>query len=122
MAVATALLRVITQAAHSLVVGNVVYLSGASYVAAKADAQSTAEVIGIVTTVTDVNTFTLTYSGYCNGLVGLLPGTVYFLSDVTAGALTVTEPTTTAHISKPIFVALSGTEGYFINYRGKIIP
>jgi len=122
MSVAPTLSNTITQAAHSLVVGNVVYLNGGSYTLAIASSQAAAEVIGIVTAVANVNTFTLTFGGLCTGLLALIPGTVYFLSDITAGALTATVTTTSGNISKPVLVANSTVSGYFINYRGKILP
>ena len=122
MSVSPTLSNTITQAAHSLVVGNVVYLNGGSYTLAIASSQAAAEVIGIVTAVANVNTFTLTFGGLCTGLLALIPGTVYFLSDITAGALTATVTTTSGNISKPVLVANSTVSGYFINYRGKILP
>lgn len=118
----TAVVRTITQTAHGFVAGNVVYLSGTTYVLAIANAVVPAEAVGIVTTVIDADTFSLTSEGYCTGLAGFSAGTVYFLSDASAGALGATEPVTSGHISKPLFVADSSSSGYFINYRGKIIP
>jgi len=109
----------ITQA-NTFTVGQVVYLNAGVYTLAKADSVVTAEVVGIVTVAG--NPFVLVTSGYITGLSGFAAGTVYFLSDVTAGLLTATQPTTVGNISKPLFVADSATSGYFINYRGKVIP
>ncbi len=118
-----AVVTVVTQANHGFIVGNVVYFNGNTvlYEKAQADTSADAEVIGIVNAVTDANTFQLTTSGSVTTLSGLVAGSVYFLSDVSLGALSLTEPTTISHISKPLFIAVSATSGYFTNFRGKVI-
>ena len=118
----TAIVNAINQANHGFVGGNVVYLVGGLYTLALATSIITAEAVGIVTTVIDADNFNLTSVGYCTGLSGFGAGTVYFLSDLSAGALTATETTTSGNISKPLFVADSASSGYFINFRGKILP
>ena len=115
------LVSTITQTTHGFSVGDVVYFNGTIYVKAKTDVVTTSDAVGIVSIVTDANTFTLTLSGYVSGLSGLTAGTVYFLSDTSAGALTATEPVTVNHVSKPLFVANSTTSGYFYNWRGMVI-
>jgi hypothetical protein len=110
--------RRITQASHGLAVGDVVRLSGTSYVKAQADTEANAEVVGIVGTVIDTSTFVLVTDGRAAGLSGLTAGTVYYLSAATAGALTTTEPTTAGHVSKPVLIADSTTSGLFVNMRG----
>ncbi len=109
----------ITQS-NSFSVGNVIYFNGSSYVLAKSDAASTAEVTGIVSAATGSN-FTVVYSGRINGLSGLTAGQVYFLSDSTAGLLTTTEPTTATHVSRPILDASSATSGIVLPFRGAVI-
>lgn len=111
----------ITQAAHGFAVADVVYLNGTTYTKAIASAVITAEAVGVVSTVTDANTFSLTTSGKITGLSGLTAGEVYFLSGSVAGGLTATEPSTVGHVSKPVLVAYSTTAGIVINYRGKLI-
>jgi len=119
----TALVDNIHQVAHGFSVQQLVYLSAAStFSLAKADTAAHAEVVGIVTTVTDADNFKLTTAGYCTGLSGLTAAVVYFLDDATAGLLTATAPSAVASILKPVFVADTTTSGYFINYRGEIIP
>lgn len=98
-----------------------VRFNGTSYVKAKADTAANAEVDGIVTSVADANNFTITLIGYCTGLSGLSAGVTFFLSDITAGALTSTEPTTYGAVSKPLLLADSTTSGYFFNWRGFVI-
>lgn len=113
--------KAVTQSSHGLSVGNLVYTTGSTYAKAKADADSTSEVVGIVSAVADSNNFTLTLGGYVSGLSGLTAGTTYYLSDSSAGALTATEPSTAGYISKPVLVADSTTSGYFVNMRGVTI-
>ncbi|MCW1908620.1 MAG: hypothetical protein KIH63_004735 [Candidatus Saccharibacteria bacterium] len=112
----------VSQTAHGFAVGDVVYLNSSTYTKAKADAASTAESVGVISVIVDANTFTLVTNGQITTLSGLTAGTVYFLSDSTAGAYTATEPTTIGNISKPLFVAYSTTGAIVNNYRGKVIP
>lgn len=117
-----ALTKTITQAAHGFVVGQVVYWNGTEYALAQANAASTAEVIGLITAVPSVNSFTITTGGFVSTLAGLTNNTVYFLSDSVAGALTATPPTTAGYIEKPLLITVSTSSGYFFNYRGRVIP
>lgn len=109
----------VTQASHGLSVGNLVYHNGSAYVVADKDSAATSEVVGIVEAVSASNLFTLLMGGYIGTLSGLTAGTVYFLGD--NGALTATEPSTVGQISKPVLVAISTTEGIFINMRGSVV-
>jgi hypothetical protein len=109
----------ITQA-NSFAIGDVVYYNGTAYVKAQANAANTAEAIGIVSKAS-ASKFTLTELGYVTGLSTLTPGEVYFLSGSVAGGLTVTEPSTIGHISKPMLIADSATSGYVLNYRGVVV-
>ena len=121
---ASALVKSVNQSGHGFSVGDVLRWEGGSggadYAKAKADTVDNAEVIGIVSEVADVDNFTLLSSGYIDlgSGAGLSAGTVYFLSPSTAGLLTSTEPTTEGQVSKPLLIAISATEGYFINWRG----
>ena len=109
----------VAQASHGFAVGDVLYLNGSVYTKAIATSVATAEVIGIVATVTDGSNFIMALSGNrVTGLSGLTSGTVYFLSDSSAGLLTATEPTTLGNISKPVLIADSTTSGIFTNQRG----
>ena len=109
----------VTQASHGLSVGNLVYHNGSAYVVADKDSAATSAVVGIVEAVSASNLFTLLMGGYIGTLSGLTAGTVYFLGD--NGALTATEPSTVGQISKPVLVAISTTEGIFINMRGSVV-
>ena len=118
----TNMIVVISQPNHGFIADQVVYFNGIKYALAQADTSSDAEVIGMVASVIDVNNFTLLVGGQVlTNTTTFVPGGVYFLSDVTPGLLTLTEPTTTGHISKPLLIASGTNEGYFYNFRGKII-
>jgi hypothetical protein len=117
----SSLVRSVTQASHGFVVGDVVRHNGSSYVKAQADSVGNAEVVGIVAGVPDANTFTLLTQGYVSGLSGLAAGSVYYLSASSAGALTATEPSGVGQVSKPVLIALSATEGVFLNMRGAVV-
>lgn len=110
----------VTQPGHGFTVGEVLRHNGTQYVRASASSENTADVIGIVTSVESTNSFELTTSGIVSFPASTVftPGQPYFLSPTTAGSLTLTEPTTTAHISKPLFIALTTNSGLFYNWRG----
>jgi hypothetical protein len=113
----------ITQTAHGFTVGNVLRIqnSATTFLKALADTAANAEVVGLVSAVVDANTFTLLTFGYITGLSGLTKGTVYFLSDTTAGLLTATEPTPNGiKVSKPLLVANGTASGFFVNHRGVV--
>ncbi len=97
----------ITQSAHGFSVGQAVYFNGTIYALAKANAASTSDVIGVVSNVLNVDTFSIVISGAII-LSGLTVGQ-YFLSDVTAGLLTLTPPSNSSYgsVRKPIMEALS---------------
>lgn len=109
----------INQAAHGLAVGDWVRLSGADYIKAQANSAANAEVVGVVSAVSDVDNFTLQRHGHVTGLSGLTAGTLYFLDASTTGAITATEPTG-SNVSKPVLQADSTTSGWIIEMRGTI--
>jgi len=106
---------------HGFGLMDVVAFSGNTYIKAIADGSMDGETIGLVSKVTDGDNFTVTFAGYVSGLTGLATNSTYFLSDVTPGQLTTIEPIDYGHISKPVLVALSSTEGIVFSYRGDII-
>lgn len=117
----TSFTKDVTQAAHGFTGGEWIYLNGASYTKAKADAAATAEVAGIVTAVANANNFTYQFGGSLTGLAGLTAGSVYFLSDTAAGAATLVQPTVSGTVSKPLFIADTTTTAIMINQsRGSI--
>jgi len=116
----TSVVKAITQNSHGFAVGDVLKFAGGVYAKAQADSAANAEVVGIVSAVTE-NTFDLLNVGFISGLSSLTAGTVYFLSPSSAGALADTEPTTVNQVSKPLLIAVSTTEGYFCNFRGSVV-
>ena len=111
----------VTQVSHGFSVGQCLYLNGSTYTLAQANTANTAETVGVVTNILSADIFQVTELGYTKGLSGLTAGTVYFLSDSVAGALTATEPTVVGSISKPLLLADSATSGYVLNYRGSVV-
>ena len=110
----------VTQTAHGFAVGDVVKFN-TNYAKAKADTPNNAEVVGIVKSVTNANQFVVTPNGYITGLTGLTTGEVYFLSDTTAGLMTLTEPTTIGHVRRPVLLADSTTSGWVLPYNGTVL-
>ena len=111
----------ISQSSHGFAVGEVVRYNGTIYVTAQADSAENAETLGMVSAVADANAFTLQTDGRVTDLSGLTAGSLYFLSESSAGAITATEPSADGEISKPMLIADSTTTGYLLQYRGKII-
>jgi hypothetical protein len=113
----------VSQVNHNFSVGQVLYFneSDQKYELATANTQATAEAIGLVAAVASPSSFSLLTAGYIDTLSGLTLGTL-FLSDQTPGLLTAVEPTAVGSITKPLFIATSPTSGFFVNWRGSIIP
>jgi hypothetical protein len=115
----------VNQTSHGFAVGDVIKSSGSanSYAKAQADSVANAEVVGIVTAVTDANNFTFASHGIITtGVPTAAAGTVYFLSASSAGALTATEPSAVGQVSKPVLIVLeSASKALFLNLRGMLI-
>lgn len=116
----------VTQTTHGFSVGDIIKSAGTANAYAKAQANSSAnaEVVGIVTVVTDANNFTYTTEGVITtGVPVATAGTTYFLSPSSAGAMTATEPTTVGQVSKPLLIVLeSGAKAVFaFSIRGEVI-
>ncbi len=115
----------VAQTAHGFVVGDILRNSGTAntYAKAQADTAAHAEVVGIVTTVTNANNFSLTTHGIITaGVPAEAAGAVLFLSDTVAGALTTTEPTDINTVSKPLAIVLeSSVKMVLENFRGELI-
>ena len=101
----------IVQNLHGFTVGTLVYYNGA-WAKAKADAVATSGYAGMVTKVTDANTFDVTLAGMVSGLSGLADGSAYFLSDATAGAAIVKASLAVGAAHVPVYVATSATTAY----------
>ena len=105
----------VAQASHGFSTGQAVFFNGTSWSLAKADNASTLG-IGIVSYL-DANNFNVYVSGTISGLSSLTAGQYYFVSDVTAGLLTATEPSSSASFSNPILFAISSTVGVVLPFR-----
>ena len=112
------------QVSHGFTVGNAIYCSGANtYAKAKADSASTADVVGVVSAVAGNDDFTYCVGGkMTTGVPAIAAGTVLFLSDTTAGALTATEPTTVGHVSLPVAIVTENEVSMIVySWRGSVI-
>lgn len=110
--------------AHGFAVGTIVRLNGTDYVKSQANNAVNGEVVGMVAGIDDANHFRICPGGRVTGLpagLGLVAGSVYFLSPTTAGAMTLVEPSALGQVTKPVFIADGPTSGYFINMRGQVI-
>lgn len=106
--------------AAAAAVGEIFYIFGSdSLKKAKADAGATC--LGNLWMATAVISAAATgvfqENGVVIGLSGLTPGAVYFLSAATAGAMTVTPPSTTGQYVVRLGTALSATEFQFAPER-----
>jgi len=110
------------QTTHGFAVNDVIKWNGSSFEKAQADSYANADALGMVIEVIDVDNFKLQSGGFVENVTGFSSGSLYFLSEATPGLLTVTEPSTVGEISKPLFIALSATTGYFFNFRGLLVP
>lgn len=97
----------ITQNSHGFVAGDVLRHNGTVYVKAQGTTGNS-EAVGVVESSVDTNNFILVLSGRIT-LSGLTAGAEYFLSAGTAGATTVTAPTSSGNVQRSIFVATSST-------------
>lgn len=113
----------VNQTGHTLSVGDVIKSTGANtYGKAQADTSANAEVVGIVTVVTDSANFTYVTHGIIEtGVPAQAAGTVIYLSTTTAGGLSI-DDATDGFVSKPLLVILeSSSKALFNNFRGVIV-
>jgi len=97
----------VAQTGHGFSVKDVLYYNGTAYAKARTDDAATCDVIGIVSAVADANNFTITQAGKLT-TTGLTVGQ-YFLSEATAGLLTLTPSEDDGDIWKPVGFAVSTT-------------
>ncbi len=111
--------------------GNAIRYSGSAWVKSlansdiNADADTNADVDALVVAVADADNFSYQIAGTILSIFpdppGLSPGSTYFLSPTTPGALTTTEPTTVGQVTKPVLRALTATTAIFVSMRGAVI-
>lgn len=83
----------ITQSSHGFVATNAIYHNGTTWAKAQGNTIATSTDVWIVTSVPTSNTFIAVRAGRVTvASHGLTPGSVYFLSATSAGALTTTRP------------------------------
>lgn len=117
----SALVKDITQVGHNFNIGEWIVRLPARFALGKADLEATSDIVGMVVEIVSPDIFRVAISGHVSGLVGLVDGTTYFLSDVVPGRIFDSPPTLAGHVNKPVFVADSSTSGYVINYRGIVV-
>lgn len=100
-------------ATAAVAVGEVVYADGAgSFDLAQSDAIATSYALGVCTVAAAIaGTATIQTAGtVTNAGWALTPGSVYYLSTATPGAITATAPTTAGQCVVPIGIAVSATQ------------
>ena len=116
----------ITSGTTGYTFGTVVRITSSGYTTARGDDPDSAEVVGVLSERTS-NYSLVTLLGKIDGdfsaVAGstLSPGCIYFLSPVTAGNITTTEPTTVGQVSKPVLMGLGETSGIVLQYRGNYL-
>lgn len=105
----SARLPIVTATAHGFVAGDVLKLSGTTWSKAIATSVANATAIAVVESAT-TDTFVPVLAGRIT-LSGLTAG-IYYLSDATAGLLTLTAPTTSSSYLVPVLRAVSATDAY----------
>jgi hypothetical protein len=114
-------MKTYTQNSHGFTNGNILAYNGTNWVLAQANTPNNSEAIGIVEDYT-ANTFNLVSTGYINLYSQTLtPGSIYFVSDITAGLLSINAPTANGAVSKPICVAISTKEAIVYSMRGTLV-
>jgi len=103
----------VNQLAHNLTLFQAVYFNGTKWMPATASSLQTTG-IGVVSRVVSPDIVEIQQTGVLTNLTGLTPGAFYFVDDLTAGLLTVTEP---ALLSNPLFYAISQTSGLVLPFR-----
>ena len=116
----------ITSGTTGYTFGSVIRITSSGYTAARGDDPDSAEVVGVLserTTNYSVVTLLGKIDGDFTGVAGstLSPGCIYFLSPVTAGNVTTTEPNTIGQVSKPVLMGLGETSGIVLQYRGNYL-
>ena len=119
---------VTTASSHGFAFGNPVRFDGTNYAQALATDGANAEVIGIVSKVINSTTFELTFIGEIfgdftsvNGGSALNPGSTYYLSPYTSGAITSVQPTASGSVHKAVFIATSATSAVVIPFTGGVL-
>lgn len=109
------------QVSHGFIVGDAVGYQNNRFETTRSTSEYYDITVGFVTNVISNDRFVVTYSGYVNVFSGLIPNTVYYLSDTMLGGLRTTPPTLIGNFVKPMMIAISSTEAIVYSQRGDII-
>ena len=131
----TSITKCYTVVGHSFRVGDVVRMNpdNGSLTGAIATSRQNAEVLGVVSTVSDANNFCIVTKGFISGFTAspgsninaifpLVTGNAYFLSADNQGRM-IADPDVGiefGEVRKPIMVAMGGNSAYIHNYLGVV--
>lgn len=111
-----------TEATHGFSAQQVVMKNSTTWVKAKADAGSTMPAFGLVVNVPNTDTFRVASTGRVKiASHGLTVGSLYYVSDSTAGALTTTKPTTTSNYVQPFLIPIDSDHVFLLNNDSEVI-
>ncbi len=120
-----ALQETVTQTAHGFSTDDVLRSNGTDgeYTTAQADTPANADVVGFVVSVTNANEFVIGTGGFFNLTAlpgGAVAGDNLWLDETTAGALSLTEPTTAGTVSQPLARVIDASTKlvFWNNWRG----
>ena len=115
----------VNQTGHGFSVTDAIRFDGSAWVKSQANSDTNSDVDALVVEVADADNFSFQIAGTILSIFpddpGLSPGSTYFLSPTTPGALTTTETTTVGEVTKPVLRALSATTAIFVGMRGALI-
>lgn len=122
-----ALYEPVTQVANDFAVGDVIGYNGTDFVLANNTSQTSAQVVGMVSSLVNADQFYVSQEGYIFGLTTIpaeggayVPGDLYYLSS-TNGLLTAVAPVDVGLVSLPCFKAYTTTSGFFFASVGTLI-
>ena len=123
-----ALYQSVNVAAHGFTqTGYIVRLNGATFVGARANSEANAAVVGMISSIPNVDQFYITQEGFVSGITvspaeggAFTPGAVYYLSQTT-GLLTATKPITPGQVELPCYIPYTATSGFFFASVGNLI-
>lgn len=121
----------VIQNSHGFSIGNFVYLSASkTYSLASATTIGASQEVGVVAELLSINSFILQFAGYNIGAVSqtdlgapIVSPNVYYLSTITPGGISLTNPSTGGNISRPVYISeqayatTSVNAGYILNQR-----
>jgi len=105
----------ISQAGHGFAIGSAIYYDASTWGKAQSNNIETLG-IGIVSSVTDDDNFTVTIAGKVTGLTGCAAGSYYYVSETTAGSLSLSAGSTYVN---PLFQALTDSTGIVLPLRAE---